>query len=186
MLFLYNLLGYLGYFLVMIIFMIVAIVAAKNAFGWVCYVVGAVLQLISLLGNITASVDMTLHWIIYFGLLFVTAVIAVKRSDSKKATEEDTSEMPKQLHTCDMCKHSFNKVTYVKMADDTDVDSRNLCDACMKIYLAEIERKSETKTEEPTGNKIQFCRKCGNKLLDDAIFCNKCGTKIAQIEKGGE
>ena len=26
--------------------------------------------------------------------------------------------------------------------------------------------------------KIQFCRKCGNKLTEDSLFCNKCGTKI--------
>jgi uncharacterized membrane protein YhaH (DUF805 family) len=29
-------------------------------------------------------------------------------------------------------------------------------------------------------DKICFCRKCGNKLIDDAIFCNKCGTKIVK------
>lgn len=27
-------------------------------------------------------------------------------------------------------------------------------------------------------NKINFCRKCGNKLPDGAKFCNKCGTSI--------
>ncbi|NMC56274.1 MAG: zinc ribbon domain-containing protein [Eubacteriaceae bacterium] len=29
-------------------------------------------------------------------------------------------------------------------------------------------------------NEILFCRKCGNKLLEDSIFCNKCGTKIRE------
>lgn len=29
-------------------------------------------------------------------------------------------------------------------------------------------------------NEILFCRKCGNKLLEDSIFCNKCGTKIKE------
>lgn len=25
---------------------------------------------------------------------------------------------------------------------------------------------------------ILFCRKCGNKLMENSVFCNKCGTKI--------
>lgn len=29
-------------------------------------------------------------------------------------------------------------------------------------------------------NEILFCRKCGNKLLDDSVFCNKCGTRIKE------
>ena len=27
-------------------------------------------------------------------------------------------------------------------------------------------------------SQILFCRKCGNKLLEDSQFCNKCGTKV--------
>lgn len=38
-------------------------------------------------------------------------------------------------------------------------------------------------TAQPTvqasdNTKICFCRKCGSKLIDDAVFCNQCGTKI--------
>ena len=35
--------------------------------------------------------------------------------------------------------------------------------------------------KEPTKEQlqIQFCRKCGSKLLDGAMFCNKCGSKIS-------
>ncbi len=29
-----------------------------------------------------------------------------------------------------------------------------------------------------TNNGICFCRKCGNKIIEDSLFCNKCGTKI--------
>ena len=25
---------------------------------------------------------------------------------------------------------------------------------------------------------VLFCRKCGNKLMENSAFCNKCGTKI--------
>lgn len=31
-------------------------------------------------------------------------------------------------------------------------------------------------------SKTAFCRKCGNKLLEDSRFCNKCGTEIINEE----
>lgn len=27
-------------------------------------------------------------------------------------------------------------------------------------------------------NKINYCRKCGNPVIEDSVFCNKCGAKI--------
>ncbi len=43
------------------------------------------------------------------------------------------------------------------------------------INGSDVALKKETAEEQP---KIQFCRKCGNKLAHDSIFCNKCGTRI--------
>lgn len=31
-------------------------------------------------------------------------------------------------------------------------------------------------------NKIRFCRKCGEQLIDDSKFCSKCGTEIINEE----
>lgn len=50
------------------------------------------------------------------------------------------------------------------------------------ISGSDIVLKQEQAVEQP---KIQFCRKCGNKLANDSIFCNKCGTKII-IDMGEE
>lgn len=33
-------------------------------------------------------------------------------------------------------------------------------------------------TPAPVVKPILFCRKCGNKLMENSAFCNKCGTKI--------
>lgn len=33
-------------------------------------------------------------------------------------------------------------------------------------------------TQKPGGDKIRFCRKCGSRLMNDAVFCSKCGTKV--------
>lgn len=32
--------------------------------------------------------------------------------------------------------------------------------------------------EEVNDNKVYFCRKCGEKLIDNSRFCRKCGTEI--------
>lgn len=32
-------------------------------------------------------------------------------------------------------------------------------------------------------SKIRFCRKCGEKLIDNSIFCRKCGTEIVNVEE---
>ena len=47
----------------------------------------------------------------------------------------------------------------------------------------DIALKQEPAEGQP---KIQFCRKCGNKLANDSIFCNKCGIKVITDEKQGE
>ena len=83
MLLLYQLASCLGYFLVMLIFMGIAIALAKSKASWVLYIIGAVIQFISLLGNQkTATIsgtNMTLYWLVYFGLLVVPAIIIRKR-----------------------------------------------------------------------------------------------------------
>lgn len=42
------------------------------------------------------------------------------------------------------------------------------------------EKTAPTEADEPTPDIISFCRKCGCKLLDDAVFCNRCGTQITK------
>ena len=34
------------------------------------------------------------------------------------------------------------------------------------------------KIKKSTENKIIFCRKCGEKLIEGSTFCRKCGTKV--------
>ena len=78
---------YIGYFLIMIICDVVAIVFAKSKISWIIYVIGAMIQLMSLVGNEKAAsmsgVDTTLDWIVYFFLLIVAAIIIIARNKSK-------------------------------------------------------------------------------------------------------
>ena len=41
----------------------------------------------------------------------------------------------------------------------------------------------ESQASPLSKDKICFCRKCGNKLLEDSQFCNKCGTKVISEEQ---
>ena len=54
------------------------------------------------------------------------------------------------------------------------------------IRLQTEEKKKVVDDATEVTSKVQFCRKCGNKLPEDAFFCTKCGTKITTEEKQGE
>lgn len=44
------------------------------------------------------------------------------------------------------------------------------------------EEVSDTEQDNTTeSTKTVYCRKCGNKLLDEAKFCDKCGTEIIEV-----
>ena len=59
----------------------------------------------------------------------------------------------------------------------SNVDEISKTDGTYDIDGSDIALKQESVEEQL---KIQFCRKCGNKLAEDSIFCNKCGTKIVE------
>ncbi len=96
MLILYDLISCIGYFLIMIIFMIIAIVTAKGKGAWIWYAIGAILQLLSLAGNQKVAAmngtDITMHWIIYFALLIITAILIVKRYNKVSASSNTKEE----------------------------------------------------------------------------------------------
>ncbi len=94
-LFLYNLLNYVGYFLIMIILMVIAIITAKNKTAWIWYGIGAVLQLLSLFGNQRVAsmygTNITWYWIIYFILLIFTAAIVAYRYNKRDVAPTKTA-----------------------------------------------------------------------------------------------
>lgn len=70
-----------------------------------------------------------------------------------------------------------NRVTECKSCGYRDKNFFNACPKCGKyakqyVYL----------NDEPTvdTDKIRFCRKCGEKLIDSSRFCRKCGTEIVE------
>lgn len=80
---------------------------------------------------------------------------------------------------------------YIKSSDNTLLD---------KIYVKDkkkIKLKPQTtvkainciiescvlENSNDNQNKICFCRKCGEKLIDNSKFCRKCGTEIVIVEE---
>ncbi len=83
-----------GYFFVMLLFMALAILCAKRetslAPAWVLYAVGAIFQLISLIGTQKSidvkrgySPNMTTLWLVYIALLTIAAFIILSAKSSK-------------------------------------------------------------------------------------------------------
>ena len=75
--------------------MIIAIVTAKGKGAWIWYAVGAIFQLVPLLGNQKAAAmngtDTTMHWIVYFALLIITAILIVKRYNKASASSASSN-----------------------------------------------------------------------------------------------
>lgn len=70
-----------------------------------------------------------------------------------------------------------NHVTECRSCGYRDKNLINVCPKCGQyakqyVYL----------NEEPIvdTDKIRFCRKCGEKLIDNSRFCRKCGTEIVE------
>lgn len=77
------------------------------------------------------------------GIIGVVLLILARKVGKTPPDNQHTSsiqnnieESAKKEYKCDMCEHSFEKVTYAKITDDMGVMYRNLCDACIEIYNA--------------------------------------------------
>lgn len=67
--------------------------------------------------------------------------------------------------------------------------AKKLCTKWDEHKEAKIEKKKapqqqnivfEEKTVVEDTNQVRFCRKCGEKLIDNSQFCRKCGTGIVK------
>lgn len=93
---LYDVLHYVGYFIIFIIFSIFAIVFAKKKFSWLLYLIGTLITLLSLWGNQKSSLyrDMTPYWGIFVVLLAASLILILKRkysSPKEKSKKRENS-----------------------------------------------------------------------------------------------
>lgn len=68
--------------------------------------------------------------------------------------------------------------------------AKKLCAKCDEHKEAKTKMKKATQkqnivVEEKAmvvyANQVRFCRKCGEKLIDNSQFCRKCGTEIVEM-----
>jgi ribosomal protein L40E len=155
---------------------------------WIgCFLVASILN--TILGYATGI--KAGYLVFYFAVYFVAKKLCNKwdeRKSIKKATETKPKDTITTENKCEMCGHVCDKTTAAKIEDDMGVRYRNLCDACMEIYNTtpneptDLAESVESKIEEPVSSaaQIQFCRKCGEKLMGNSRFCRKCGTEIVK------
>lgn len=144
MLFLYDLINYSSYFFVFIIFLILSVICVKKYLAWILYLIGAVLTLISLLGqekfynnyygSQIAGEEMTPYWIIYFTLLGVFAFIIFKRHYSSKEQKCDNGKKESKIVENNNTSESNN------LKNDITATKTKKCKYCEKIVLFSIER----------------------------------------------
>ncbi len=72
---------------------------------------------------------------------------------------------------------NLNCVTECKSCGYRDKNFFNACPKCGG-YAKQYDYESAPISTEAI--KISFCRKCGEKLIDNSKFCSKCGTEIVE------
>lgn len=76
-----------------------------------------------------------------------------------------------------LCDKKSETVAEIKISGDSDARDIKVCAECQDKHNETITCGFSSK-KNAKSPKIMFCRKCGEKLLDDSEFCGKCGTKI--------
>lgn len=99
--FLFQTLFYFSYFIPLIFASLLAIVVGKKVFSFVSFGSGALIQLLSLLGNKKTHLpaEMQPYWIVYFTILIVAAVCLVFRLKGKSASQKTNAEATLSLDT---------------------------------------------------------------------------------------
>ena len=64
---------------------------------------------------------------------------------------------------------------------DSPIISRKMDDYEQNNKTTFTENTVEDSTQRSCAT-VRYCRKCGNKLLEDSQFCSKCGTKVISEE----
>ena len=95
-----------------------------------------------------------------------------------------------KLDTCPKCgAHNYkqtkqttepkeSKPIVVANSSEPNIDDMTPQEAAEYLIALQMNESHPVQSSATPKDKVCFCRKCGTKLVDDAIFCSKCGTKI--------
>ncbi len=119
--------------------------------------------------------DSVAAWLIFL----ISAGVIVWEFIRETAHERTVLRLPKK-YTPVIGSTNPELIEYAKTLGKTIPDPFE----CMKI-VNECDVIVKDKTEIVVEKTAQFCRKCGEKLIDDSQFCHKCGTEIIKDQKKG-
>ena len=98
-------------------------------------------------------------------VLFVLHYLALKQ-DIK-----DSNERTKNIEYCQI----LRKLNLISEISATNFNTNNTAENSYSKKSVAINNDKQNEENVP---QILYCRKCGNKLLEDEDFCSYCGTKI--------
>lgn len=110
--------------------------------------------------------------LIVFAVMFVIAFFLWYRLNVKYF------EKRIYLFANDSPKDGFSHITECHFCGYRDNKFFDPCPICGK-YAAEYVDSNRKNTSEL--NKVRYCRKCGEKLIENSRFCRKCGTEIVEV-----
>ena len=108
----------------------------------------------------------------YFGIYFVARKLCEKWDEHQEAKKRQAEFAPKQPAAAGW--------RCVCGKDHPAYETSCVCGQS-KFDAAKQPKPNVAATNLPTAPKICFCRKCGEKLIEESKFCRACGNRIAEI-----
>jgi len=145
----------------------------KKKYKGLCYGINAAVLLLFMVGNGgSGSVAPYLLWTWIFsglgGWILESKGVLTDGTAKPVLVKNYATELPEGGWRCS-CGRGHPKYETSCICGKTKTDNLN------KI---EVEKN---KTENfMTNNQLLFCRKCGEKLIDNSRFCRKCGTEVVE------
>lgn len=139
---------------------------ARRIALWNSIVLGAFFCILTISGDSNSTWNAAPAFLYYW----INCVILT----DKTISESNSEASPKKIE----CSVSISRPSQISDLNET-LKSHGKFD----VQENDIRLKPDTTT---FSSKSQFCRRCGNKLSEDALFCNKCGTKVIMNEGQGD
>jgi len=136
---------------------------------WIgCFIVATILNVI--LGEVTGL--KVGYFLFYLAVFSVAKKLCGKWDEYKeKKTEKEIAKITADIPSVSTWKCSCGKIHREYETSCVCGKTKAENTSCLKTEKADI-----SSTNEP----ILFCRKCGEKLIDNSQFCRKCGTMISK------